>query len=334
MTIREFAKLCAVSPATASRFFSGRGSISEPVRLRIEQIAKQTGYVPPESFRGRRKTSSLIAVVLPCFCQCFLQDMIEHLRRCAVQMGKQLLILPVNDQNPQDMLALISSCEPMGVILLRETVDYSLADALSHRNLPVIVCGAQAAGHRFSSVHIDDMMAAYDGTNYLLQLGHRHIGFLTDESRAIGSGFQRLTGCRKAMEDAHLSLEKSCVQPGSMMFHDGYRGVELLLTRRPDVTAIFAFSDDLAAGAITRLREMGKRVPEDISVLGFDGSSMAQCFYPALTTVQQPFDQIARKTLESLANMQGAHDVSALTLTCEIAERASCCAVASPSPTE
>ena len=87
MTIREFAKLCGVSPATASRFFSGRGSISEPVRLRIEQVAKKTGYAPPDSFRGRRKTSSIIAVIIPHFRQCFFNDMIEQLRVHGERMG-------------------------------------------------------------------------------------------------------------------------------------------------------------------------------------------------------------------------------------------------------
>lgn len=324
MTIREFAKLCDVSPATASRFFSGRGSISEPVRLRIEQMAKKTGYAPPDSFRGRRKTSALIVVIIPNFRQCFFNDMIEQLRTYAERMGKRLLIMPIDQSNPQNTLALISACEPMGVILLHESVDFPLADALSRRNLPVVVCGALAAGRRFSAVHIDDMMAAYDGTNYLIGLGHSKIGFLTDASRAISSGFQRLTGCRKAMEDEHLTFDDSYTQPGGMTYEDGYEGVAALIERHPDLTAIFAFSDDLAAGAIAHLREMGRRVPEDISVLGFDDNSMARRFSPALTTVHQPMEQIAQKTLERLANMQGAHDVSSLTMACEIVERASC----------
>ena len=168
------------------------------------------------------------------------------------------------------------------------------------------------------------MMAAYDGTNYLIGLGHTKIGFLTDASRAISSGFQRLTGARKAMEDAHLPFDDSLTQPGGMTFEDGYMGISQLMERHPELTAIFAFSDDLAAGAISRLREMGRRVPEDISVLGFDDNSMARRFSPALTTVHQPMEQIAQKTLERLANMQGAHDISSLTLACEIVERASC----------
>lgn len=327
MTIREFAKMCDVSPATASRFFSGRGSISEPVRLRIEQVAKKTGYAPPASFRGRRKTSPIIAVILPHFRQCFFNDMIEQLRIHAQRMGKRLFILPIDESNPQNTMSLISATEPMGVILLHESIDFPLADALSRRNLPVIVCGAMAAGRRFSAVHIDDMMAAYDGVNYLIGLGHTRIGFLSDASRTISSGFQRLTGCRKAMEDARLSFDDSCVQPGGMTFDDGYEGIAALLERRPDLTAVFAFSDDLAAGAMTRLHEMGKRVPEDISVMGFDDNSMARRFSPPLTTVHQPLDQIAQKTLERLANMQGAHDVSSLTLACEIAKRASCRAI-------
>lgn len=328
MTIREFAKMCDVSPATASRFFSGRGSISEPVRLRIEQVARKTGYAPPASFRGRRKTSPVIAVILPHFRQCFFNDMIEQLRVHAERMSKRLIILPIDENNPQNTISLIAATEPMGVILLHESIEFPLADALSRRNLPVIVCGALAAGRRFSAVHIDDMMAAYDGTNYLIDLGHRKIGFLSDASRTISFGFQRLTGCRKAMEDAHLQFDENSVQPGGMTFEDGYSGIAELLDRCPDLTAVFAFSDDLAAGAITRLHEMGKRVPEDISIMGFDDNSMARRFSPPLTTVHQPIDQIAKKTLERLASMQGAHDVSSLTLACEISERASCRAIA------
>ncbi len=121
----------------------------EAVRLRIEQVAEETGYAPPESFRGRRKTSPLIIVILPDFGQCVLQDMMEHLRRDAMQLGKQLLIVPANREKPQDMILLIASCEPMGVILMQETVTYPLAEALSHRNLPVVVCGGLSDGQRF-----------------------------------------------------------------------------------------------------------------------------------------------------------------------------------------
>ncbi len=329
MTIREFAKLCDVSPATASRFFSGHGSISEPVRLRIEEIAKRTGYIPPESFRGRRKTSSLIIVIVPKFRQHLFYDMLEQLRICADKKEKQLLILPVGCQNPQDTLAFITSCDPMGVILFREGVPLPLTNALSHLNFPVVVCGESVSGHRFSTVHIDDLMAAYDGTNYLLGLGHRQIGFLTDASRAIGSSFQRLAGCRKAMEDAHCIWEESCVELGNLSFDAGYVGAERLLERKPNLTAVFAFSDDAATGAITKLRESGKRVPDDISVLGFGDSSIARQFYPPLTTVHQPLDQIAQKILDRLSDIQGAHDTSTLTLTCDIAERTSCSAVSS-----
>ncbi|MBS5165285.1 MAG: hypothetical protein KHY77_05985 [Butyricicoccus pullicaecorum] len=87
-------------------------------------MAEETGYAPPESFRGRRKTSPLIIVILPDFGQCVLQDMMEHLRRDAMQLGKQLLIVPANREKPQDMILLIASCEPMGVILMQETVTY------------------------------------------------------------------------------------------------------------------------------------------------------------------------------------------------------------------
>lgn len=327
MTIREFAKLCDVSPATASRFFSGHGSISEPVRLRIEQVAKATGYIPPESFRGRRKTSSLIIAVVRHFQQRLFYDMLEQLRLCADRKKKQLVILPVDHGDAQEVVSLITACDPMGVILLHEGTEPPLAAALSRRNIPVVACGGLIPEHRFSTVHIDDLLAAYDGTNYLLRLGHRNIGFLTNADHTIGSGFQRLAGCRKAIEDAHCIWEESSVEVGDLSFESGYVGMERLLERKPNLTAVFAFSDDTAAGAITKLRERGKSVPKDLSVLGFGDSTIARRFYPPLTTIHQPLDQIAQKTLDRLFDMQGEHDISTVTLTCDIVERDSCCVV-------
>lgn len=324
MTIREFAKLCGVSPATCSRFFSGSGAVSQSVRLHIEEVAKKTGYCPPDTFRGRRKFSSVIAVILPHFRQGFFQDMLEKLREQAEAVHKRLIVFPCDDRKPQETLALLNAVNPLGIVMLHESMDDALADAINQRNIPTIVCGGIPIGRRFSSVHIDDMMAAYDGTNYLLELGHSKIGFLTDNSRAISSGFQRLTGCKKAFEDAGLPLPPDWILPTGMTFEDGYHGIDELLQRQPDLTAVFAFSDDLAVGTLVRLYELGKQVPEHISVLGFDDHIMARATIPPLTTIHQPLEDIARYTIERLINMQGAHDISSVTVGCTIQKRATC----------
>ena len=240
--------------------------------------------------------------------------MLEKLREQAEAAHKRLIVFPCDDRKPQETLALLNAVNPLGIVMLHESMDDALADAINQRNIPTIVCGGIPIGRRFSSVHIDDMMAAYDGTNYLLELGHSKIGFLTDNSRAISSGFQRLTGCKKAFEDAGLPLPPDWILPTGMTFEDGYQGIDQLLQRQPDLTAVFAFSDDLAVGTLVRLYELGKQVPEHISVLGFDDHIMARATIPPLTTIHQPLEDIARYTIERLINMQGAHDISSVTV--------------------
>lgn len=328
MTIREFAALCGVSPATVSRCFSGQGSVGAEVRTRIEEMARKTGYRPPEGYRSRRKANAAIAVLVPGFRHSFFDDVLGELHRQAEELGKQLVVLPMDRRDPRHTLSLLQMLLPVGVILLDERAADPIADALSRENRSAVVCGGQAMGRRFSSVHIDDLMAAYDGTNYLLDLGHREIGFLSDDQHSVSSGFQRITGCKKAMEDAHIPLSPArIVCGGGTRFGDGYDGMAKLLDEAPGLTAVFAFSDDLAAGALTCLHDRGLRVPEDISVLGFDDSSLSERLRPKLTTVHQPIAQIARKSIEYLLELQKSAEISSLTLPYSIIERDSCCRI-------
>lgn len=323
MTIREFAALCGVSPATVSRCFSGQGSVSAEVRETIEAMARKTGYRPPEGYRTRRKANAAIAVLMPGLRLTFFDDVIEELQRQAEALDKQIVIVPMDLQEPRRTLSVLQMLLPVGVILLDERAADPIADALSRENRAVVVCGARTIGRRFSSVHIDDLMAAYDGTQYLLARGHRRICLLSDDHHAISSGFQRVTGCRKALDDARIPLDDEQIVYCGTRFQDGYEGARTLLAQNPDMTALFAFSDDMAAGAIQYLRDVGKRVPADISVLGFDDSTTAERVRPRLTTVHQPISQIARKSLEYLIELQRTADISSLTLPYRIVERES-----------
>lgn len=327
MTIREFARLCGVSPATVSRYFSGQGSISEETRKQIEEIVRKTGYHPPKSYRSRRKNHSVIVVLLPNLQHTFFSDISEELRAQADKMNKKLVFLLMDERTPQNTLSLIQAISPIGIILLHESTEDPISDALSNQNLPIVVCGALAVGRRFSSVHIDDMMATYDGINYLVGIGHREIGIISDNSYAISSGFQRITGCKKAMEDAGLPLPEERIIHGGLTFEAGYNGTRELFARDTSLTAVFAFSDDAALGAVAWLQDSGRHVPDDVSVLGFDDNSLAEKIRPRLTTIHQPLSTIAQKSIERLLEIQGTHDMASFTLPYQIVERESCCPV-------
>lgn len=324
MTIREFARLCDVSPATASRFFSGQGRISEEKRAVMEKMARKTDYQPRAGYHTRRKQRNAIVAVLPDFRHSFCNNMAELLRLHAAACGRQLVIVQSSGPAEEATLSLLASLSPLGVILLSDHPDDTIADALAHRGIPAVICGGLPLGRKLSAVHIDDIMAAYDGTRYLIGLGHRRIGFLSDNTRAISSGFQRIIGCRRAMHDAGFSLPDEQIAQGETTFAGGYQAMDDLLSAAPHVTAVFAFSDDMAVGAAARLWEAGKRIPADVSLLGFDDSMIGRQMRPGLCTMRQPNDQIARTCITRLLEVAHVQDVTSLVLPHELVERESC----------
>lgn len=324
MTIREFSALCGVSPATASRFFSGQGQVSEKKREILARMAKETGYQPSAGYHSRRRPRSALLVVLPDFRHAFFNNMAELLRIEAAACGRQLIAVQSDGAASETLLTMIAALAPLGVILLSDHQSDALADDLFRRGIPSILCGGLPLGRKISAVHIDDMLAAYDGARYLLRLGHQSIGLLSDDTRAVSSGFQRIIGCRRALTEAGLTLPDAQIAYGETTFDGGYHAMDTLLAQAPAVTAVFAFSDDMAAGAAARLWDAERRIPDDISLLGFDDSTLGQQLRPPLTTIRQPHEQIARACITHFLNLENVQCISSRIMPHELVERGSC----------
>lgn len=324
MTIREFAALCGVSPATASRFFSGQGRVSEEKQLIMKRMAKISGYEPPASYRSRRQLRIAIFAILPDFRHTFNNNMVEILRVQSAEYGRQLMAVQSDGAANETLLALIIAALPLGVILLGDHQNDRIPVELVHRSIPAIHCGGLSLTRGVSAVHIDNMLAAYDGMRHLIRLNHKCIGLLSDDTRAISTDFQRISGCRRAMDEAGLALPDSRIAYGETTFDGGYRAMSMLLRQAPEVTAVFAFSDDMAAGAAARLWEEGKRIPDDISLLGFDDNECARQLRPALTTIRQPHEQIAHLSITYLLEHTRFQEETSLTLPHELIQRQSC----------
>ncbi|RKJ76432.1 LacI family transcriptional regulator [Butyricicoccus sp. 1XD8-22] len=324
MTIREFARLCGVSPATASRFFSGQGQISEEKRALIAKMAKKTGYQPSQSYRTRRRPRSALLVIVPDFEHAFFNNMAELLRAEAAACERQLVAVQSDGTADDALLAMITALAPLGVILLSDHQSESLAGALIRRGIPSVLCGGLSLGRKISAIHIDNMQAAYDGARYLTGLGHKKIGLLSDDTRAISSGFLRITGCRRALAEVGLPLADTQIAYGEMTYDGGYRAMDKLLTQSPDVTAVFAFGDDMAVGAAARLWDGGLRIPDDVSLLGFDDTTIGRQLRPGLSTIRQPREQIARACVAHLLQLEHVQDIETRILPHELLVRDSC----------
>jgi DNA-binding LacI/PurR family transcriptional regulator len=298
MTIQELAKICGVSPATVSRSINGQVPVSRETREKIDEAVTRYQYTPRPVKRAKRaEKSGVVGVILPVldhpFAQCLLLEIQKQIGRHRLAM----VVLPEQENALQKQLERL----PLdGVILLSAEITQDTINRLKQLGLAIIMCSVLPLSKNFSSVRVDDLAAAYDGTRYLLELGHRRIGFITGSPRSIDSGFQRITGCRKAMEDHGLPAEEDLFFSGNCDYDSGFQGAKKLLEGYPDLTALFAHSDIGALGAIAALADSGVRVPADVSVLGFDGIWAGEWLRPRLTCVRQPISEIVEKTLELL----------------------------------
>lgn len=323
-TIRDVAKLAQVSPATVSRYFSGSTVVGDELSKKIESAAAQLDYTPHRT--AVKRNQGVIMVLLP---HLRLGYFSEVLREIIAQMTKykyRVMILPTV-QGDDRYKSFFKELYVRGVIYLDEDIDRDMLRYIRAKNIKVIMLGGYADESRCDYVHINDMAAAHDGMKYLLDLNHRDILILGDYPCHISSGKQRLEGCRQALREYSLAYDEDrMVEFCELSYEGGYRSMSKALQAGKHFTAVFAFSDETALGAISALAENGLRVPQDVSVLGFDGLSLSGQVVPKLTTICQPIYKMVEWTLNTLCNMEDKKQEGSMeyTLPYKLVERETC----------
>lgn len=318
VTTRKIAAEAGVSPASVSRYLNNTEEVSEEIASKIQE-ALFTLNCGTVTKKPRKKN---ILVLLTHLRFSFYSKAIEELLD-QEREGYVFHLLRYDPESPEVVRSFVSRMKPVGVIYFEEEIDDGILKYLQSYRIRTVMCGGVALNRESDMVHVNDIMAAYEGTNYLLNLGHKDILFLSDEIRKIGAGFQRLTGSRKAMEERGLKLEPEAVVYGPVTFDAGYEAIQWALGKTRAFTAVFAFSDELAAGAMAALYDAGLSVPGDVSVLGYDDLEIATKIRPTLTTIHQPIDCFVKKTLD-LFEQPAQEFSSEILLQYSIVERNSC----------
>lgn len=319
ISTRKLASAAGVSPATVSRYLNGTEDVSVELADRIETALRQTGC--DEVIRKDRRKIILVLVTHLRFS--FYSRAVSELFDIKKDNKHSFVLLQYDPAAPDSVKSFVTRMKPIGAIYFEEEIENSILQYLQSAGVRTVMCGGVALNHESDMVHVNDIMAAYDGANYLLNLGHRELLVLSDDIKKIGAGFQRVTGCRKAMEERGLPLPPAKIICGPLTFEAGYQAVQNALLNKAKFTAIFAFSDELAVGAIAALYDAGIRVPQDVSVLGYDDLSIASKIRPRLTTIHQPIDGFVKKTLDIIEQPNGELS-SEILLQHTIVERESC----------
>ena len=319
-TVRAIAAEAKVSPATVSRYFTGSEAVSPLLSHDIEEALKRMG----ERVEEKRPPKQVILILLTHLRYAFLSRTVEELLEQEHGKRYSFILARFDPENPDAVKGIVNRVHPTGVVYFEEEMDPAILRHIQDSGVRTVMCGGVAVDPASDMIHVNDIRASFDGTRYLLDLGHRDILFLSDDISKIGAGYQRIAGARRAMEERGLELPEEAVRYGSVTFEGGYAATREALQAGQKFTAVFAFSDELAVGAMAALYDAGIRVPEDVSVLGYDDMPISSRVRPQLTTIHQPVDQFVQKTLE-LFDQEEHHPGAEVLLSYTIIERASCC---------
>ncbi len=306
MSIKEVAKLAGVSIATVSRCINSPEKVSERTRLLVQDAIVQTGYSPntlAQSFRRGR--TNLVMVVLPSIGDPFFTSVMRGIRTAAKEKGYSVVIeeTQFNTMTADEIGAMLVSRQTDGIILLASMSPFGpeILSAKSRRRLPIVV-GCEKVSSELAdlpSVHIDNVAAATEATNYLIAQGHTRIGMIYGQESSLLTKDREL-GYRAAMKQAKLPIRDGWVAEGHLSIQGARQATHGLLTHNDRPTAIFCANDEMAIGCLHEIKAAGMRVPADVSVIGFDDIRYAEVTDPPLTTISQPAEEIGERVMYRL----------------------------------
>ncbi len=290
-SIKDIAKKANVSVSTVSRVLNNSKYVSEELKERVLAIVKETGFKPNLVAKGLvNKKTNLIGILIPRISNNFFAKLIEGTEEVAQTYGYNILLsTSYNDlQREIEYLNIFEDRQLDGILFSVTEFTEEHRAFFERTTLPTVFIGQKLEQQeKYPYVTIDNVKASYEATKYLINQNHTKIAILAGPESDTATGTYRLQGYKDALEEVGITANPLWQ---SMRFHtieDGYIATSKIMSQVDKPTAIFACSDQQALGAINYLHEYGYRVPEDISVMGFDDVDLASIFRPKLTTVKQ-----------------------------------------------
>ncbi|MFC8720506.1 LacI family DNA-binding transcriptional regulator [Kitasatospora sp. NPDC057198] len=291
-TLSEIARAAGVSAPTVSKVLNGRADVAPATRAKVEEILRRTGY---QRRRTAAPPSRLLDLVFHQLDNAWAMEVIRGVENVARDEGLSVVLSESAGRlTPgQTWVDGVLARRPAGVVLVLSELDAAQRDQLASRDIPFVVldpAGDPAEG--VPAVGAANWQGGLAATRHLLDLGHRRIGMISGPSGMMCSR-ARVDGYRTALGTARLPVDPELIIEGNFYHEIGQAAAHTLLTRPDRPTAIFAGNDLQALGVYEAARELGLRVPEDLSVVGFDDLPLARWVGPPLTTVRQPLVEMA-----------------------------------------
>ncbi len=288
INISEIAKLAKVSVATVSRVINKTGPVAPKTKENIEKIIEKYGYEPNLLGKHlRKKETRIILVVLTTIVNSFYAKVVDAMDKKAKEHGYNIVLCTTNDDRDteQSYLNLLRNGLCDGCIILNTTMTKEeMHEMLERYN--IVQCN-EYIDDSYPYISIDNKKAAYDAVSYLIKTGRKKIAYCGVINHFISSK-HRYAGYVQALKDNDIKHDKSIIFDGNYGFRSASELTEKLLKSGAEFDALFAISDRMAAGAMSAIINCGKKIPDDIAVMGFDNVHLSYMVTPALSTVAQP----------------------------------------------
>ncbi|GAA0342825.1 catabolite control protein A [Oceanobacillus oncorhynchi subsp. oncorhynchi] len=306
ITIKDVAKKANVSIATVSRILNNKPGYTKETESKVLKVIEELGYHPNGLARGLiNKRTHTIGVLVPKISSMLISGFLTGIEAAAHKYGSSVIVCHTELHGPKttQYLNVLKEKQVDGIIYTSDLLTEEHYQILKDMGKPLVLLSSESHEFPVPYVKVNDRLAAYSATEYLIKKGHRKIGMISGLKEDSLAGQPRIDGFMQAMRAHQLPIKNEWIVPIGFKFEEGMKGFRQLVKQFPDITAVFAASDELALGILSAAYQMDIKIPDQLSVIGYDNLEIAEMSIPPLTTVAQPSEKMGKKAAELVFQM-------------------------------
>lgn len=326
-TIKDVAKLAGVSVATVSRVINRNGYVNKETEEKIAACIKTLNFKPNSLARAlTRKKTEMIALIIPDVTNPFFAELARAIEDTAASMGYTLILGNSYSigENEMRYIEIFKDRYVDGIIFATHRLRTNEMNELIHLGIPIVTLDRAPNIEEFPSIYVNHYTGSVMGVEHLISIGCRQIAHITGPLH-LRTSMERLKGYKDTLE-SHRLFHEPLIKEGDFTLECGLQATLELMAEFPEIDGIFAGNDLIAIGALKALLRLGKKVPDDVAILGFDGIRLSSVIEPEISTVAQPIDQMGQLAVYQLIRLIDNKEVSdrnSKELQAELIQRAS-----------